>query len=106
MPLSLADAGRYATRDGARLGRLAWRYLVLDEAHRIKNSRCRTVAAIARHLRPQHRLLLTGTPLQVRHRAGNHVTLTGAEQPGRAVVAAQLYPAVGAAAAVRSEARG
>ncbi|KAK7092524.1 lymphocyte-specific helicase-like isoform X2 [Littorina saxatilis] len=40
-----------------------WRYLVVDEGHRIKNSKCRLISAL-RMYKTTNRLLLTGTPLQ------------------------------------------
>jgi SWI/SNF-related matrix-associated actin-dependent regulator of chromatin subfamily A member 5 len=48
---------------GALKSTLVWRYLVLDEGHKIKNEAtltCQGMRAVAR----QHVLLLTGTPLQ------------------------------------------
>ncbi|KAJ1621550.1 SNF2 family N-terminal domain-containing protein [Pavlovales sp. CCMP2436] len=44
-------------------GRMSWRYLVLDEGHRIKNERTIQYERL-RHVRCQRKLLLTGTPLQ------------------------------------------
>ncbi|XP_041371850.1 lymphocyte-specific helicase-like [Gigantopelta aegis] len=40
-----------------------WKYLIVDEGHRIKNSQCRLVKDL-RMYKTTHRLLLTGTPLQ------------------------------------------
>ncbi|XP_026194247.1 ISWI chromatin-remodeling complex ATPase CHR17, partial [Cyclospora cayetanensis] len=40
-----------------------WEYLVMDEAHRIKNEKS-ILADVVRRFRPNHRLLITGTPLQ------------------------------------------
>lgn len=40
-----------------------WLYLVLDEAHLLRNPATRTAKA-ARELRASHRLGLTGTPIQ------------------------------------------
>ncbi|XP_053773421.1 probable global transcription activator SNF2L1 isoform X6 [Desmodus rotundus] len=40
-----------------------WRYLVIDEAHRIKNEKSK-LSEIVREFRSTNRLLLTGTPLQ------------------------------------------
>ncbi len=42
-----------------------WVYLVADEAHRLKNRNGKLLAAM-QSLRARHRMLLTGTPLQVR----------------------------------------
>ena len=43
--------------------RMAWRYLIIDEAHRLKNEASQFSQSI-RVLNTEHRLLLTGTPLQ------------------------------------------
>ncbi|CDI77734.1 chromatin remodelling complex protein SNF2L, putative [Eimeria acervulina] len=40
-----------------------WEYLVMDEAHRIKNEKS-ILADVVRRFSPRHRLLITGTPLQ------------------------------------------
>lgn len=45
------------------LGGLSWNYLVLDEGHVIKNTKSKTSQAI-RKLTAQHRLILSGTPIQ------------------------------------------
>ncbi|XP_070379390.1 lymphoid-specific helicase-like isoform X2 [Dermacentor albipictus] len=52
-----------AMRDRARLAPLDWLLLVVDEAHRLKNFRCRLVRELSQY-RASNRLLLTGTPLQ------------------------------------------
>ena len=45
------------------LRKIAWSFLVVDEAHRLKNENSR-LAQIARSMSAAHRLLLTGTPIQ------------------------------------------
>ncbi|OQS00271.1 chromatin-remodeling complex ATPase chain [Thraustotheca clavata] len=45
------------------LCRFAWHYLIIDEAHRIKNESSQ-FSTVVRMLATEHRLLLTGTPLQ------------------------------------------
>jgi len=50
-------------RDGERLAGTDWHYLVLDEAHRIKNPASQAARAACR-MRARHRLALTGTPLE------------------------------------------
>jgi len=50
-------------REKAVLKKFAWRYLVIDEAHRIKNEKSK-LSEIVREFRSANRLLLTGTPLQ------------------------------------------
>ncbi len=43
--------------------KFAWRYLIIDEAHRLKNEASQLAVAV-RAMNVEHRLLLTGTPLQ------------------------------------------
>ena len=43
--------------------KISWYYVVIDEAHRIKNSEAR-LSAYVRELKTKHRMLITGTPLQ------------------------------------------
>lgn len=50
-------------RDAARLTEVQFDYVILDEAHAIKNVDSQTTKA-ARLLRARHRLALTGTPVQ------------------------------------------
>ncbi|KAE9547659.1 hypothetical protein FO519_009128, partial [Halicephalobus sp. NKZ332] len=45
------------------LRKIVWNYIVIDEAHRIKNEKSK-LSLMVRQLRSKHRLLLTGTPLQ------------------------------------------
>jgi ATP-dependent helicase STH1/SNF2 len=54
-----------ALKDFATLQRIPrrWAYLVVDEAHRLKNWDSKLVQVL-RALQPRRRLLLTGTPLQ------------------------------------------
>jgi SWI/SNF-related matrix-associated actin-dependent regulator of chromatin subfamily A member 5 len=45
------------------LQKFEWKYIIIDEAHKIKNEDSQTSQRI-RQLRSKNRLLLTGTPLQ------------------------------------------
>lgn len=45
------------------LARFAWKYLIIDEAHRLKNE-ASIFSTTVRSFNTAHRLLLTGTPLQ------------------------------------------
>ncbi|HVH20876.1 MAG TPA: DEAD/DEAH box helicase [Pseudonocardia sp.] len=54
-----------AARDGDELAGLAWRRLVLDEAQAIKNSRAQHARAV-RRFDAEHRVALTGTPVENR----------------------------------------
>uniref|UniRef100_A0A7S3VCZ0 Chromatin-remodeling complex ATPase chain n=1 Tax=Chaetoceros debilis TaxID=122233 RepID=A0A7S3VCZ0_9STRA len=47
----------------AALGKFGWKYLVIDEAHRLKNETS-MFSNVVRQFSTSHRLLLTGTPLQ------------------------------------------
>jgi SNF2 family DNA or RNA helicase len=40
-----------------------WRSLIIDEAHRLKNKNCKLIEGL-RYLDVEHKVLLTGTPLQ------------------------------------------
>ncbi|ESQ31156.1 hypothetical protein EUTSA_v10003684mg [Eutrema salsugineum] len=40
-----------------------WKYVVIDEGHRLKNSKCKLLREL-RYLKMENKLLLTGTPLQ------------------------------------------
>lgn len=50
--------------DRPKLSKVHWHYIIIDEGHRIKNASCKLNADL-KHYRSNHRLLLTGTPLQV-----------------------------------------
>lgn len=52
-----------AIRDRSFLEKFNWKYLVVDEAHRLKNFNSKLIREL-RALRTENRLLLTGTPLQ------------------------------------------
>lgn len=46
------------------LRQLFWNYCILDEGHIIKNSKSKVTGAV-KQLKAQHRLILSGTPIQV-----------------------------------------
>ncbi|KAJ1862229.1 putative ATPase [Coemansia sp. RSA 989] len=50
-------------RDKLALQRLAWKFIVVDEGHRIKNMSCKLIRDLKSY-QSSNRLLLTGTPLQ------------------------------------------
>lgn len=50
-------------REKAALNKFAWQYIVIDEAHRIKNESS-SLSQIIRVFHSRNRLLITGTPLQ------------------------------------------
>ncbi|RLN45568.1 hypothetical protein BBJ28_00003222 [Nothophytophthora sp. Chile5] len=55
--MMLTDARTFASMG------FVWKYMVIDEGHRLKNMNCRLVRELKR-ARSENRLLLTGTPLQ------------------------------------------
>ncbi|KAJ1936036.1 putative ATPase, partial [Linderina pennispora] len=52
-----------AMRDRLALQRFAWKYIIIDEGHRIKNMNCKLIRDLKMY-QSANRLLLTGTPLQ------------------------------------------
>ncbi|KAJ1903164.1 putative ATPase, partial [Coemansia sp. IMI 209127] len=50
-------------RDRQALQRFAWKFIIVDEGHRIKNMNCKLVRELKSY-QSANRLLLTGTPLQ------------------------------------------
>ncbi|KAM4703405.1 lymphoid-specific helicase [Rhinophrynus dorsalis] len=52
-----------AMRDRQILQHSLWKYMILDEGHRIKNMNCRLIQEL-KQFRSENKLLLTGTPLQ------------------------------------------
>lgn len=50
-------------KDRRFLANLGWKYMVVDEGHRIKNLNCRLIKDL-KSFQSSNRLLLTGTPLQ------------------------------------------
>ena len=50
-------------REKSHLKKFAWAYIIIDEAHRIKNEES-SLAQIIREFQSRNRLLITGTPLQ------------------------------------------
>ena len=52
-----------AIKEKSHLKKFHWRYLIIDEAHRIKNENSR-LSVVVRIIKSNFRLLITGTPLQ------------------------------------------
>merc|ERR1712142_850174 len=52
-----------AMNDRGAFSSLMWRYIVVDEGHRLKNMNCRLIRELKQY-QSANRLLLTGTPLQ------------------------------------------
>lgn len=53
-----------AIKEKSTLRRFSWRYIIIDEAHRIKNENS-LLSKTMRIYNTNYRLLITGTPLQV-----------------------------------------
>ncbi|CAF0901694.1 unnamed protein product [Adineta ricciae] len=54
----------YIIKDKALLAKIKWRYMIIDEGHRMKNHHCKLTQVLNTYYIAPHRLLLTGTPLQ------------------------------------------
>ncbi|EDV22372.1 uncharacterized protein TRIADDRAFT_58909 [Trichoplax adhaerens] len=54
----------YVIKDRSVLSKVKWKYLVVDEGHRMKNHNCKLTQVLNSAYLAPHRLLLTGTPLQ------------------------------------------
>ncbi|XP_065203115.1 ATP-dependent helicase brm-like isoform X2 [Planococcus citri] len=54
----------YVIKDKSILAKIQWRYMIIDEGHRMKNHHCKLTQVLNTHYIASHRLLLTGTPLQ------------------------------------------
>ncbi|KAK2371773.1 putative ATP-dependent DNA helicase chr12 [Trifolium repens] len=51
-------------RDKAFLKKIYWKYLIVDEGHRLKNHECALARTLDSSYQIERRLLLTGTPIQ------------------------------------------
>merc|ERR1719341_3212290 len=60
----LVTTYEYIIREKALLAKLRWKYMIIDEGHRMKNHHCKLTQTINQFYITSHRLLLTGTPLQ------------------------------------------
>ncbi|VDO93159.1 unnamed protein product, partial [Soboliphyme baturini] len=54
----------YIIKDKAILSKIRWKYMIIDEGHRMKNHHCKLTQVLNTYYTAPHRLLLTGTPLQ------------------------------------------
>ncbi|XP_065202228.1 ATP-dependent helicase brm-like [Planococcus citri] len=54
----------YVIKDKSILAKIHWKYMIIDEGHRMKNHHCKLTQVLNTHYIAPHRLLLTGTPLQ------------------------------------------
>ncbi|KII74173.1 putative global transcription activator SNF2L2 [Thelohanellus kitauei] len=56
----------FVMKDKALLSKVPWKYMVVDEGHRMKNQDCKLTLILTSNYKVPYRLLLTGTPLQNR----------------------------------------
>lgn len=54
----------FVVKDRNVLGRIRWKYIIMDEGHRMKNADCKLALTLGAKYTSRNRLLLTGTPLQ------------------------------------------
>ncbi|KAI3382781.1 hypothetical protein SNEBB_000984 [Seison nebaliae] len=54
----------YIIKDKTTLSKTKWKYMIIDEGHRMKNHQCKLTIILSSNYTADHRLLLTGTPLQ------------------------------------------
>ena len=54
----------FAMRDKSVLRTVPWEYIIIDEAHRLKNPKCKLAMELATYPTRSRRVALTGTPLQ------------------------------------------
>merc|ERR1719412_1148218 len=60
----LVTTYEYVIREKAILCKLRWKYMIIDEGHRMKNHNNKLTTTINTCYTTAHRILLTGTPLQ------------------------------------------
>eukprot|EP01088_Endostelium_zonatum_P011221 TRINITY_DN2514_c0_g1_i1.p1 TRINITY_DN2514_c0_g1~~TRINITY_DN2514_c0_g1_i1.p1 ORF type:complete len:1470 (+),score=521.14 TRINITY_DN2514_c0_g1_i1:62-4471(+) len=53
----------FVMKDKATLAKQKWNYVIIDEGHRMKNSKCKLALTFSKYS-AKHKILLTGTPLQ------------------------------------------
>lgn len=54
----------FVVRDQNVLSRYNWKYIIIDEGHRMKNANSKLATTLGSKYKSKNRLLLTGTPLQ------------------------------------------
>jgi len=60
----LVTTYEYVIKDKAILSKIRWKYMIIDEGHRMKNHHCKLTQILNTYYTSNNRLLLTGTPLQ------------------------------------------
>lgn len=54
----------FVLKDRLRLNKYDWKYIIIDEGHKMKNAKSKFAGVLGQQYHSNHRLLLTGTPLQ------------------------------------------
>lgn len=54
----------YILKDKSDLSKFQWQYIIVDEGHKMKNSKSKFSHILGQIYNSEHRILLTGTPLQ------------------------------------------
>ena len=61
---TLVTTYEYIIKDKSVLSKFRWKYMIIDEGHRMKNHHCKLTQILNTYYTAGNRLLLTGTPLQ------------------------------------------
>merc|ERR1712223_1066533 len=61
---ALVTTYEYVIKDKAILSKIRWKYMIIDEGHRMKNHHCKLTQILNTFYTSNSRILLTGTPLQ------------------------------------------
>jgi SNF2-related domain len=56
----------YIIKDRPVLSKIKWLNMIIDEGHRMKNTQSKLTTVLRQYYHSRYRLILTGTPLQVR----------------------------------------
>lgn len=54
----------YIIKDKPALSKIKWKYMIIDEGHRMKNTQSKLTIVLRQYYTSNYRLILTGTPLQ------------------------------------------
>jgi ATP-dependent helicase STH1/SNF2 len=56
----------YIIKDRPILSKVKWLHMIVDEGHRMKNTNSKLTTVLRQYYHTRYRLILTGTPLQVK----------------------------------------
>lgn len=59
----------YIIKDRPILSKIKWLHMIIDEGHRMKNVSSKLTVVLRQYYHARYRLILTGTPLQVKDKA-------------------------------------